>query len=162
MNTATGLGSAALLALTCGFAPHLASAQIRTDGTLGARTDFRGPDFQINEDLGKRIGDNLFHSFEQFNIRTLADGTIESATFRGAGDLANVISRVTGASPSEINGLLHRRSATPTSGSSTPTASPLAPTPAWTCPGRFTSARRTSCVFPTAPCSALPIPTPAA
>lgn len=81
-------------------------AQIKTDGTVGRKTALEGPDFRIDEGLGKRIGKNLFYSFDEFNIRTLGDGTIESATFKGAGDIANVISRGPASTPRGINGLL--------------------------------------------------------
>ena len=76
-----------------------ASAQIRTDGTLGgpART-LSGPNFTIGEALGRLAGSNLFHSFELFNV-----GFGESATFvTTTPGLANVVSRVTGGSPSSM------------------------------------------------------------
>jgi filamentous hemagglutinin family protein len=57
--------------------------------------------YLISEDLGKRAGDNLFHSFGTFNI-----GTGESATFTGPSGINNIISRVTGGSPSSIDGLI--------------------------------------------------------
>jgi filamentous hemagglutinin family protein len=95
-----------LTPLACVAAVYPTFAQIKTDGTIGPKANLKGPDFRIDEKLGRRFGNNLFHSFEPFNIRTLADGTIESATFAGPGELANVISRVTGGDPSEINGLL--------------------------------------------------------
>jgi filamentous hemagglutinin family protein len=76
-------------------------AQIATDGTVGPARNLDGPDYRIGDDLGTRVGDNLFHSFKEFNIRTL-----ESATFTGPADIANVISRVTGGARSEIDGAL--------------------------------------------------------
>jgi filamentous hemagglutinin family protein len=66
-----------------------------------------GPNFRIDSALGEiRSGNgttNLFHSFSEFNI--LAG---ESATFThlAGGTINNVLSRITGASPSTINGLL--------------------------------------------------------
>jgi filamentous hemagglutinin family protein len=56
---------------------------------------------KIPQNLGKTAGSNLFHSFKTFNINTG-----ESAIFQGADNLKNVISRVTGAQVSTINGLL--------------------------------------------------------
>jgi len=76
-------------------------AQIATDGTVGPARTIAGPDHAITADLGRRAGDNLFHSFSQFNIATGG-----SATFSGPDDLRAVISRVTGADPSFIDGTL--------------------------------------------------------
>jgi filamentous hemagglutinin family protein len=78
-------------------------AQIRTDGTLGGpAVALAGPNFLINEALGRLAGSNLFHSFQVFNV-----GSVESATFvTTTAGLANVISRVTGGSASQINGLV--------------------------------------------------------
>ena len=76
-------------------------AQISTDGTLGPAMELPGPNFTIHEDLGKRAGNNLFHSFQDFNINAN-----ESATFTGNLDIQRVISRVTGRNLSHIDGLL--------------------------------------------------------
>lgn len=89
--------------LSCVF-PFLlsfANAQIQTDGSLGSAQTLRGPNYVINEDLGRRAGNNLFHSFGEFNIH---GG--ESATFNGTSDIVNVIGRVTGGKLSTIDGLL--------------------------------------------------------
>jgi len=76
-------------------------AQISTDGTLGARLNLPGPDYQINADLGQQHGGNLFHSFQDFNLQNQ-----ESATFSGPNTVHNIISRVTGGHPSNIDGLI--------------------------------------------------------
>ncbi len=82
-------------------------AQIVTDGSvgnpknLGRVQNLPGPNFSIPESLGSPAGANLFHSFQDFNIQTG-----QSATFTGSNAIANVISRVTGGNPSNINGLL--------------------------------------------------------
>ena len=81
--------------------PGLAFAQVITDGSTGPGGALSGPDYQITEDLGTRAGDNLFHSFSDFSI-----GTGESATFSGPDEIENVISRVTGPNPSDIDGTL--------------------------------------------------------
>jgi filamentous hemagglutinin family protein len=86
-------------ALVAGLGIGSAQAQVVTDGTLGAVTNLAGPQFQIGEDLGRRVGDNLFHSFRQFDI-----ATGQGATFLGAPSILNVIARVTGGQPSTING----------------------------------------------------------
>ncbi len=75
-------------------------AEVNTDGSVGPATQLNGPNFQIGEALGTRVGDNLFHSFSQFNINAQ-----ESATFTGDSAIQNVISRVTGGNVSVIDGL---------------------------------------------------------
>ncbi|MEK8015659.1 MAG: filamentous hemagglutinin N-terminal domain-containing protein [Candidatus Parabeggiatoa sp.] len=76
-------------------------AQITTDGTLGQKLNLPGPDYQIGADLGQQHGNNLFHSFQDFNLQSH-----ESATFTGQNPVQNVISRVTGGNPSNIDGLI--------------------------------------------------------
>lgn len=78
------------------------SAEVVTDGTLGAARSLSGPDFAVTADLGQQRGGNLFHSFSFFNIYTG-----ESATFSGPGTVANIISRVTGGTVSSIDGALN-------------------------------------------------------
>jgi filamentous hemagglutinin family protein len=78
------------------------SAEVVLDGTLGTSSGtLPGPDFAINADMGKRLGNNLFHSFETFNLKHN-----ESATFSGPTMIKNIISRVTGGNASYIDGLL--------------------------------------------------------
>jgi len=88
-----------LLFTLCIFS--VAQAEVITDGSLGAKVELPGKDFQITPELGQQFGGNLFHSFQQFN---LSEG--ESATFSGANSIQNVIARVTGGSPSLIDGTL--------------------------------------------------------
>jgi filamentous hemagglutinin family protein len=80
---------------------HAAIAQIATDGTLGAAQSLAGPGFSIPASLGQQLGGNLFHSFSQFNLTAG-----QSATFSGPVDVQNIIGRVTGSSPSSIDGTL--------------------------------------------------------
>ncbi|MCU7834178.1 MAG: filamentous hemagglutinin N-terminal domain-containing protein [gamma proteobacterium symbiont of Taylorina sp.] len=80
-------------------------AEIITDGTVGAVAKLNGPDYVIDQELGSRVGNNLFHSFKNFDIKTY-NGVSESATFTGSSDIGNVISRVTGGQMSNIDGLL--------------------------------------------------------
>ncbi|MGH8656177.1 MAG: filamentous hemagglutinin N-terminal domain-containing protein [Gammaproteobacteria bacterium] len=91
-----------LLALTLGATTQ---AEITVDGSLGSfRGSLAGPAFQIDANLGRQIGTNLFHSFGAFNINHP-----ESATFTpngSSGPIANVLSRVTGDSASTIDGAL--------------------------------------------------------
>ncbi len=77
------------------------NAEIITDGTLGNQLNLPGLNFQITPDLGEQHGGNLFHSFQDFNLNNL-----ESATFSGSNSVHNIISRVTGGNPSNIDGLI--------------------------------------------------------
>lgn len=81
--------------------PQSANGQISTDGSMGPAQVLMGPDFDIDASLGTQLGENLFHSFQDFNIHTG-----ESATFTGPSSIDNVISRVTGGTASNIDGLL--------------------------------------------------------
>lgn len=76
-------------------------AQISTDGTVGPSLNLDGPNYQITSDWGQPQGGNLFHSFQEFNLKNF-----ESATFSGEINIQNIISRVTGGNPSNINGTL--------------------------------------------------------
>ena len=81
-------------------------AQVTPDGTLGTESSVVTP-INVNGLPGEQIdggatrGATLFHSFEQFSVPTGG-----AAYFNNALDIQNVISRVTGASISNIDGLL--------------------------------------------------------
>jgi filamentous hemagglutinin family protein len=77
------------------------NAEITTDGSLGSHANLPGPDYLIGADLGRQIGSNLFHSFQDFNLNSS-----ESATFSGPSNVQNILSRVTGGNPSNIDGLI--------------------------------------------------------
>ncbi len=84
------------------FSSNLSAAQVVGDTTLpiGERSQVTGnPNFQI--DGGARRGGNLFHSFSQFSIPTGG-----SAFFNNAADIQNILTRVTGGSISNIDGLI--------------------------------------------------------
>jgi filamentous hemagglutinin family protein len=92
-----------------------AQAQIVRDGSLGqpgSPLTLTGPHYLIDSTLGEIRSNNgttnLFHSFSQFNVLTLPSGVIESATFTNSQPVTinNILSRVTGSTPSSINGLL--------------------------------------------------------
>jgi filamentous hemagglutinin family protein len=76
-------------------------AQIVLDGSLGAADALLGPDYQIGAELGQQRGGNLFHSFSEFNLQPN-----EIASFNGPNSIQNIITRVTGGHPSQINGTL--------------------------------------------------------
>jgi filamentous hemagglutinin family protein len=82
-------------------APTISQAQITLDGSLGPRGALRGPNYTISDSVGQIRGPNLFHSFGQFN---LSKG--ESVTFTGPNTITNILSRVTGGSPSSIDGTI--------------------------------------------------------
>ena len=69
------------------------------DSSLSTRVTSSGPDFTIQD--GTRAGSNLFHSFSEFSVPING-----SATFDNAVDVSNIISRVTGSSISDINGVI--------------------------------------------------------
>jgi filamentous hemagglutinin family protein len=83
---------------------HATFAEVILDGTLGFAGALKGPDFAIEAHLGKQIGQNLFHSFDRFNLNPQ-----ESATFSGPNTINHIISRVTGGQASHINGLLRSK-----------------------------------------------------
>ncbi|MEZ5673448.1 MAG: hypothetical protein R3E08_14175 [Thiotrichaceae bacterium] len=54
-------------------------------------TTLSAPNYRITPDLGQQVGNNLFHSFQIFNLNNT-----ETATFSGNSAINKVISRVTG------------------------------------------------------------------
>jgi filamentous hemagglutinin family protein len=87
------------LALPFGLFLAPLAAQVVLDGSLGHAGSLAGPNYIIGADLGQLIGANLFQSFSIFNV-----WTGQSATFQGPGTVQNVIGRITGGSPSTIDG----------------------------------------------------------
>lgn len=63
--------------------------------------ELSGPNFVIPDTAGQTRGNNLFHSFSQFN---LSEG--EGATFTGPSNIKNIIARVTGGTASMIDGTI--------------------------------------------------------
>ncbi len=74
--------------------------QIAPDGSVPtAVTTTDNANFTIEG--GTRVGGNLFHSFREFSVPTGG-----SALFNNAPDATNIISRITGGSASQIDGLI--------------------------------------------------------
>ena len=74
-------------------------AEITPDGTLGTSVTTINQESFIR--IGTQNGPNLFHSFSNFDINTG-----ETATFLGLNTVENIISRVTGGTTSNIDGLI--------------------------------------------------------
>jgi filamentous hemagglutinin family protein len=71
------------------------------DGSFGTSGALPGPNYMIQAGFGKQVGTNLFQSFNQFNLINT-----ESATFTGPANIQNIVSRVTGGTPSSIDGTI--------------------------------------------------------
>ena len=74
-------------------------AQVTSDNTVNTKVNQNGSVAEITG--GTTRGDNLFHSFREFSVRTGNE-----AFFNNADSIANIFSRVTGGKVSEINGLI--------------------------------------------------------
>jgi len=93
-------GLAGSISLYCLIPVSLVQAQIASDGTLPTNvTTSDNLNFTITQ--GSQVGGNLFHSFREFSVPTGG-----SAVFQNGTDVQNIISRVTGGSISNIDGLL--------------------------------------------------------
>jgi filamentous hemagglutinin family protein len=93
------------LAVVCSLVstvPRAALAgNVTVDGRFSPGQTLSGPNYSIGANLGKQVGNNLFHSFGQFS---LVKG--DTATFSGSAATSNVIGRVTGGSQSSIDGAI--------------------------------------------------------
>lgn len=93
-------------AITAFFASPV-SAQIVPDNSLGSENSIVTPNVAVQDKIADLIeggairGNNLFHSFEQFNV---GDGT--AVYFANPDGIANILTRVTGNNISEIFGTL--------------------------------------------------------
>lgn len=78
---------------------------ITIDGTLSPARTLTGPDYRIQQEDGRVVGSNLFHSFGRFNL-----SAGEAARFLSDGSIRNILARVTGGTASNIDGLLFTQS----------------------------------------------------
>ena len=79
-------------------------AEITFDGTLGPKVELKSDikgNYSIEANFGEKFGNNLFHSFDKFNIEKG-----NSAIFSGPDHIANIIGRITGGKNSVIDGTL--------------------------------------------------------
>ncbi|MEH1844280.1 MAG: filamentous hemagglutinin N-terminal domain-containing protein [Nostoc sp.] len=101
-----GIVSTLAIAGVLTFFESFALAQIQKDDTLGSESSIITPKLIDGQpidqiDGGAVRGTNLFHSFEQFSV-----SAGRTAHFNNAIDIQNIISRVTGNSISNINGIV--------------------------------------------------------
>lgn len=77
------------------------SAQVVLDGKFGTSGPLTGTALDIPATVGSVRGNNLFHSFQQFDLKA---GDV--ATFSGPANIQNILTRVTGPEASSINGTI--------------------------------------------------------
>lgn len=95
MRKAISCGVASLLA----FSGNQVLAQVTSDGTLNTQVGANGNTFDITG--GSPVGTNVFHSFGSFSVPPGG-----SANFTDVAGFTNIFGRVTGGTPSDIQGTI--------------------------------------------------------
>ncbi len=96
MHQYRATGCSLLLLLFCSHS----WADVVLDGTMGSTGTLSGNTIEITSDLGKTSGNNLFHSFQTFDL-----SSSQTANFSGPASVQNIIGRITGG-PSSIDGTI--------------------------------------------------------
>jgi filamentous hemagglutinin family protein len=91
-----------LLLIACcsffGTIDFVVQAQVESDNSLSTQVNSKNErDFQV--DRGTQVGNNLFHSFQEFSVPTNG-----SVIFNNLSTIQNIINRVTGSNISNIDG----------------------------------------------------------
>ncbi len=79
---------------------------MKFDGSLGRSDALSGPNFLIPAEAGKQVGGNLFHSFSRLDLNAGEIANFRAPIGSGAPGVANILARVTGGTPSSIDGTL--------------------------------------------------------
>ena len=82
----------------------LSAGQVVVDNSFGHGGVLSGPNFAIPAAIGRQVGTNLFQSFNSFNLDSQ-----DSATFTAPLSTKNILVRVTGGTPSLLNGAIISR-----------------------------------------------------
>ncbi|OWY64195.1 hypothetical protein B7486_48615 [cyanobacterium TDX16] len=97
-----GLGSCLAIGVALACTVDSASAQITPDNTMGGENSTVTSTDEVDAiNGGATRGANLFHSFQEFNVN---EG--RAAVFTNPNGIENILTRVTGANPSNILGTL--------------------------------------------------------
>lgn len=95
-------------AFLLGAMPWVVRAEVTHDRTLGDPGGLSkvGDTYLIDHTAGELHGPNLFHSFGEFSIEETETAKFTSSSADVLSDVDNILGRVTGGSPSEIQGTL--------------------------------------------------------